>query len=157
MFMKSMIFKFAQRFVLQPFARQARGLTLGTRTVVFDAQQRVLLVRHSYAPGWLFPGGGVDRGETLTQSAIREIDEEAGVVAKGQLLLHGMFSNESQFKGDHVACYVLREFERKNWQPNLEIREAAFFPLNDLPDGTTGGTKRRLDEILHGKPPAAHW
>lgn len=155
--MKSLIYKFAQRFVLQPFARQARGLTLGTRTVVFDAQERVLLVRHSYAPGWLFPGGGVDRGETLTQSAIREISEEAGIEAKGPLNLHGMFSNESQFKGDYVACYVLRDFERRDWQPNFEIREAAFFPITDLPDGTTGGTKRRLDEIVHGKPPALHW
>lgn len=155
--MKSSFFKVAQRVVLQPLARQMRGLTLGTRTVILNQQNQVLLVRHSYAPGWLFPGGGVERGETLVQSAAREIDEEAGILAEGDLDLHGIFLNDSQFKGDHVACFVLREFARRDWKPSLEIRDAKFFPVNELPDGTSGGTKRRLLEILHGEQMSSVW
>src|SRR5688572_20915224 len=47
--------------------------------VAFDAQDRVLLVRHSYGPPvWSLPGGGMDRGEDPEQAAAREIREELG-------------------------------------------------------------------------------
>jgi hypothetical protein len=42
-------------------------------------------------------------------------------------------------------------------QPDREIAEAGFFPLDGLPEGTTGATRRRLAEILDGQPPASMW
>src|SRR5262245_57974526 len=56
---------------MQPWFRLRRGMTLGVRAAVFDNQNRVFLVRHSYAPGWLFPGGGVERGETIYDAVAR--------------------------------------------------------------------------------------
>ena len=76
---KRSLLRIASKTVLQPLYRQTRGLTLGTRTAVFDGDNQVLLVRHSYGPGWLLPGGGVERGETIFDSAKREIREEAGI------------------------------------------------------------------------------
>ncbi|MCA3559860.1 MAG: NUDIX domain-containing protein [Aestuariivirga sp.] len=144
--------------VLRAVYRQTRGMTLGTRVVVLKEQAgEVLLVRHGYAPGWLLPGGGVERGEALAQSAVREVREEAGIVAEEEPVLHGIFLNDAQFKGDHVACYVLRRFRAEGFTPNGEIAEARFFPLTALPDGTTPGTRRRLCEVLEGAPVPAIW
>jgi 8-oxo-dGTP pyrophosphatase MutT (NUDIX family) len=149
--------KMLSALVLQPFYRQFRGMTLGTRTAVFDGQARVVLVRHTYSPGWMLPGGGVERGETIYQSAKRELHEEAGIVAQAEPMLHGICLNDQAFPGDHVAILSLREFTRDAFKPNSEIAAAEFFPLAALPDGVTQGTRRRLDEIFNGGLVSPHW
>ncbi len=148
-------FRAVSKLVLQPWRRQTHGLTLGTRTVVVK-DESVLLVRHSYAPGWMFPGGGVDRSETVYDAALRELREETGVVALEEAVLHGVFLNDAQFRGDHVACFILRRFERKPAR-SLEIAEAKFFPVTALPEGATGSTLRRVAEIFSGAAIARHW
>ena len=155
--MKRTLLRIASKAVLQPLYRQTRGLTLGTRTAVFDEENRVLLVRHSYGPGWLLPGGGVERGETIFHSAAREIREEAGIIAEEDPVLQGFCLNDGQFPGDHVAILTLRRFAQGPWKPTLEISEARFFVVDQLPEGTTGGTRRRLDEIVNGLEIARHW
>ena len=60
------------------------------RLLVVDQQQRILLFKfedavplHPALPDltiyWVTPGGGVDRGETHEQAAIRELWEETGI------------------------------------------------------------------------------
>ena len=69
--------------VLRPFWRMRRGLTLGAQGVIIDGSSRVLLVRHSYRPGWFFPGGGVEWDETIETALARELEEEVGVSLTG--------------------------------------------------------------------------
>ena len=153
---KSRVFKIATVLVQQPWARISRGMTLGARVVVLDDDSRVMLVRHTYSEGWILPGGGLEKGETLTTAALREIREEAGIIGE-EPELHGIFSNEPVFRGDHVACFVVRKFSRIAWKPNFEIAAAEFFPIVELPEGTTGGTRRRLAEIIDGAPLSQMW
>jgi len=154
---KRRMFKIASQFVLHPWFRLTRGMTLGVRAMVLDDNGRVLLVRHSYAPGWLFPGGGVERGETLAVSLERELHEEAAVRLTAPARLFAVYSNEAHFRGDHVALFVARKFERDHWTASREIVEARFFGRDELPEGTTGGTTRRLAEVLDGHPAAENW
>lgn len=135
-----------------------RPLTLGVRGVAFDPQNRVLLVRHGYVPGWHFPGGGVEAGETCEGSLIREMQEEANVAVEGPMALHGLFHNANQSRRDHVAVYVTRSFQVLGERtPDREIREANFFPLTALPEGTTRATHARLAEILDGQKLSPTW
>jgi ADP-ribose pyrophosphatase YjhB (NUDIX family) len=119
-------------------------MTLGVRAVVLEPGGRVLLVRHTYVPGWYLPGGGVDRGESAEAAVQRELVEEAGVHCQVRPILHGVFRNGRR---DHVVCYVVRQFTREPPAPSSEIAETAFFPLDDLPDGTTPATRARITEV----------
>ncbi len=145
------------KFIWRPWLRLSRGMTLGARVAVFDGNGHVLLVKQTYDPAWILPGGGVDRGETIMQAADRELREEAALTADGPLRLHGFFSNHRNFPGDHIACFVLDSFTRQPWSPNAEISAVQFFPPDNLPAQTNPGSRRRIAEICHGQPPDSVW
>jgi len=135
-----------------------RGMTLGVRAVVLDAENRVFLVRHSYVAGWYLPGGGVDLGESMEQAMRRELKEEGDIDLTGEAVLHGIFLNSHVSRRDHVAVYVVRQFKQERVpEPNHEIVESGFFAITALPEGTTQGTRLRLAEVLDGKPLTATW
>jgi ADP-ribose pyrophosphatase YjhB (NUDIX family) len=74
--------------------------------VLIVRNDRVLLVKRAIEPGygkWTFPGGHVDRGETVEEAALRETLEECGAIADlGDLL--GLFS----YPGRPVVIAVYR-------------------------------------------------
>ncbi len=143
---------------LHTYWRFSRGMTLGVRAVVLDGQNRVFLIRHTYVPGWHLPGGGVETGETALDALERELREEACIAIDEPPALVGVFFNHRISRRDHVLVYVIRRFtvlEVK--QPDREIAEAGFFPVDQLPEGTTVATRKRLAEILEGQPPSANW
>ena len=135
-------------FMFQFYSRLTRGKTLGARTAVFDELGRVLLIKQSYVKGWQLPGGGVDGGETLREAAIRELLEEANVEPLEALKLHGIFSNDGKFRGDHVAVFVCRKFKQGVFTPNWEITGAQFFATDALPADTNLGARARILEII---------
>src|SRR6478672_1438124 len=144
--------------LLPPFWRLRRGLTLGAQGVVIDGNDRVLLVRHSYRPGWFFPGGGVEWDEPIETALARELEEEVGVSLTGPAQLHGIFGNFASFPGDHIAVFVVRHWRRKGDYHKLgEIAETSMFRVLDLPHETDMGTRARLKEIFDRALIRASW
>jgi ADP-ribose pyrophosphatase YjhB (NUDIX family) len=144
--------------MFRPIWRMRRGMTLGAQGAVIDGEGRVLLVRHGYRPGWWFPGGGVEWGETLETALARELKEEVGVSVIGPVELHGVFSNFSSFPGDHIAVFVVRDWHRNGEYWKLgEIAEARMFARHELPAQTERGTRARIDEIFAAIPKTTLW
>lgn len=54
--------------------------TVAAGVLLFDEQDRVLLVDPTYKAGWEFPGGVVEAGEAPAGAGVREVAEELGVV-----------------------------------------------------------------------------
>jgi 8-oxo-dGTP pyrophosphatase MutT (NUDIX family) len=146
------------RKVFHLYFRVARGMTLGVRAVVLDADNRVFLVRHTYVSGWYLPGGGVEVGQTFCEAMVRELMEEGRIEVLGAPALLGVYLNSHVSPRDHVAVYVVRQFRQDRApEPNREIAETGFFALDALPDDTTQGTRLRLAEVLDGRPVGTTW
>lgn len=143
--------------LFQQFFRLTRSLTLGVRGIVSDDEGRVLLIRHTYTPGWHFPGGGVEKNETAEYALERELIEEAGIQMHERPRLFGVYSNQTLFPSDHVLVYLVDKWSQIEATSRGEIAETGFFRLDDLPYGITSGTKTRLDEAFHGQARSEHW
>ncbi len=146
------------RRVLHLYWRVARGLTVGVRALVVDAEGRVFLVKHSYISGWHLPGGGVETGETLMMALSRELREEGNIELIGAPTLFAIYFNRRVSRRDHVALYVVRTFRQTVLpQANREIVAHGFFALDSLPEETTTSTRERIAEVLAGRPVTELW
>ena len=131
--------------------RIARPITVGVR-VLLVKDGTILLVKHTYQHSWYMPGGGVRRGETLEQAIRREAAEEVGARLDALQLL-GAYSSFYEGKSDHVVVFSCTSFALTG-ETDAEIERFRFLALDDLPAGTSRGTRLRIGEYLRGDVPS---
>lgn len=136
----------------------ARGMTLGVRCAAFDSRNRILLIRHTYVPGWHFPGGGVEIGDTIYDAVKKELHEEANIILTEPAELFGFYYNGRAFRRDHIALFVARGWQQTDPpRATAEIAEHGWFDVAALPTETTRATACRINEIIGGSGPATNW
>lgn len=134
-----------------------KPVTLGVRAAVFDGPA-LLLVRHTYMPGWHMPGGAIDPHESAADAAARELREETWIEAQDAPRFVSFHYNPMATKSDHVAFFVCDRWHapRGLATPNMEIAEVRFFARDALPSDVSAATVRRLAE-LDGTPLTGRW
>jgi 8-oxo-dGTP pyrophosphatase MutT (NUDIX family) len=145
----------AQR--VRVFWRRTLGIrTRGVKAVVLKGEA-VLLIRHSYQSSHLFmlPGGGVKRGESPINAALREVREETGCTLL-QPRIHGDFLTRAEGWSDHVTVVVGQTLDHPV-PDGRELIEASFFPLHGLPANVSAASLRRIVEIRDGLGPSGRW
>lgn len=84
---------------------QHKQPALAADAVVFDAHNRLLLVRRKFPPfkgRYALPGGFVEYGETVDAAAARELREETGLKGKS-LRLVGIYSDPKRDPRRHTV------------------------------------------------------
>lgn len=107
---------------------------VGVAGVVFDDADRVLLLRHRYRPPgipWGVPGGYTNRGETLEETLMRELDEETGLRIEVFSPLQVVSGYQRRMEVFYLARYIGGEIQ----VDGKEVLEAGFFTRDQLPEG----------------------
>lgn len=134
-----------------------RRMTIGVRAMLVDGE-KVLLIKHSYIPGWHFPGGGVDHRETIEEGLRREVLEETGFRVTGEPTVFQTYLNPLPPQRDHVVFFVCRGYEQTvPFKPNHEIVACEWFDRNALPADTSKATRARIEEVFGERPKGRTW
>ena len=82
--------------------RIAEPTVVGVRALIVR-EGRIMLVRHTYLPGYYLPGGKVDRGETAADACCREVAEECSLTVRSSRLLGILFECRAEPQRPHPA------------------------------------------------------
>jgi len=124
--------------------------TTGVRVAIFNEGKEILLVKHTYRNGYFFPGGGIHNKETFENAAIREVFEEVGIkIEKENLNFKGIYQYFKEGKNDVIAFFVVKIDEKEKVKiDEVEILEANWFSLKELPEDLSYGVQDRLNELF---------
>lgn len=117
----------------------------GVHAVALTPGGKVVLVRLTYARGWRLPGGGCKRHETPVEGMLRELKEEIGLVAYGEVARLDDF-RPAGLPGDRSALFRVRDVVYRPRQ-SLEVEEVREFDLAALPDDLAETTRETLEAL----------
>jgi ADP-ribose pyrophosphatase YjhB (NUDIX family) len=145
-------------WLLRRLQRILGASTVGVRALILDQQRRILLVKHTYMPGWHLPGGGVSSGETAIAAIIREVREEAGVIVNEIPRLFNVYFHKVQGVNDYPILFIITQFTLEQSRC-CEIAETGWFAFDSLPEDTSQSTCKRLDEFFQNQNqnPNVYW
>ena len=126
----------------------------GATVVAFDNQNRVLMQLRSDTKTWGFPGGSSELGDSLEDTARRELMEETGLVAahlEFVTMLSGATYRFTYPNGDEIynvgAVFVARSLTGE-LRANAESLELQWFAPSEIPLELAGPITRWVVDHL---------
>ena len=98
---------------------------LGATTLVFNDKKELLLNLRTDTNTWGIPGGSMELYETIEETAIRELKEEAGISADELELVTILSGKEYYFEypnGDKM-CTVIVLFKVLNYTGDIKVAD----------------------------------
>ena len=108
-----------------------RPKTSGAKVVIICGDE-ILLIKTTYGYNYSIPGGGIKKGETPKDAAIRETFEEVGIHLTDVTPLP-TFVTYKEHKEDTVHCFYATVLSKDYKIDSLEIDIAEWHRLDGLP------------------------
>jgi len=117
-----------------PDAPRPNRLIPAASAVVADPDGRILLARRRDNELWTIPGGAMEPGETIAQTAMREVKEETGIEVVVVSLI-GIYSDphhvveyaDGEVRQQFSVCFACRPTGTVAERDD-EMSEVGFFP-----------------------------
>jgi 8-oxo-dGTP pyrophosphatase MutT (NUDIX family) len=143
-----------------PVNRMPDKLLPSASAAVFDDHGRLLLQQRADNAFWGLPGGRMDPGESIEQTAVRETLEETGLIVAVRRLI-GVYSDPTHYciasyPDGTLVQYVNLVFECKITGGELMISDEStdigFFDVHALPEPLLLSHKVRIADTLSRSP-----
>ena len=123
---------------------------LGAAAVILDTAGQVLLVKHTYGMlNWELPGGAADRGESVTETALREVHEETGLRVRAERLTGVYYDPSNPLQEMVHFVFRCQPTDADAPRPSSpEVSACCFWPVDALPDPISDFTVRRISDAL---------
>ena len=124
-----------------------KKFTVSVVAVVFNEEEKVLLLDHFLRPGasWALPGGFIEANEQAEAAIKREICEETALELRNVQLLH------VRTIGSHIEILFRAEASGEPVPSSREINAAGWFLPDEAPEETSNIQKRIIREVLSRK------
>lgn len=125
----------------------------GAGMMIFNQNGELLLLRRTDNLTWCFPGGMMEPGETIEETAIREVFEETGLRIT-EMTLYKIFSGRDHYyrypNGDETfnisVIYLADKPEGQSIITNEEHLAFNFFSLDALPCEIHPSIMKKIDD-----------
>jgi ADP-ribose pyrophosphatase YjhB (NUDIX family) len=121
-----------------PHAPRANALIPAASAIVTNAQGHILLHRRSDNNLWALPGGTMEIGESVSQTIVREVREETGLLVEPERLVgiysnpkHVIAFNDGEVRQEFSLCFTCHMLGGE-LHTSEESSELAFFPPKEI-------------------------